>query len=115
MRRSDCAPITHVNTDGTLQVMWSFVAIFITKHLRKKLSVLTEHQTCTVCEGGGGGGGLVEILHDVRRLIRAFVGCKFDKYTNLIRWFKFCMCLQGVKWTIVLLWEREKKMFFYFI
>ena len=26
----------------------------------------------------------------------------------------FCMCLQEVKWTIVLLWEREKKMFVLF-
>ena len=61
-----------------------------------------------------GGGVSVEILHDVRRLIWAFVGCEFDKYTNLIRWFKFCMCLREVKWTIVWLWEREKKMFFFF-
>ena len=32
-----------------------------------------------------------------------------------IRWFKFCMCLQEVKWTIVLLWEREREkiVFFY--
>ena len=62
----------------------------------------------------GGGGGSVEILHDVRRLIWAFIGCKFDKYTNLMRWFKFCMCLQEVKWTI----KREKNVvvfYFYFI
>ena len=56
---------------------------------------------------------MVEILHDVRRLIWAFFGCKFDMYTKLIRWFKFCMCLQEVKWTIVLMWEREKKCFFF--
>ena len=75
----------------------------------KSYLFLTEHQTCTVCEGGGGGS--VEILHDVRRLIWAFVGCKFDNNTNLMRWFKFCMCLQEVKWTI----KREKKMFIFFL
>ena len=79
----------------------------------KSYLILTEHQTCTVFEGEGGGGS-VEIWHDVRRLIWAFVGFKFDKYTNLIRWFKFCMCLQEVKRTIVLLWERERKKCFVF-
>ena len=30
-------------------------------------------------------------------------------------WFKFCMCLQEVKWTIVLLWERERKNVVFYI
>ena len=38
--------------------------------------------------------------------------------TNLIRWFKCCMRLQEAKWTIVLLWEREREknvVFFVFL
>ena len=34
---------------------------------------------------------------------------------SYISWFKFCMYLQEVKWTTVLLWERERKKCFFFI
>ena len=107
MRWSYCAPKTHVNTDGTPQVKWSFVSIFYHKHLRKKLSVLTEHQTCNVCEGGGGEARW--------KFYMMWSGSSEPSLVanSIRRWFTFCMCLQEVKWAIVLLLERERKMFFF--
>ena len=61
--------------------------------------------------GGGGGGGSVETLHDVRRLIGAFVGCKFDK--TLVQ---ILLVLAGSKMDdCIIVGKREKKMFVFYI